>query len=49
MWKKNVKFYGMQLLGLNLLNLTLMHKINYLVSKQMLMSTHNNTQTPISQ
>jgi len=28
-------------------NLTLMHKINYLLSKQMSMSTHNNTQTLI--
>ena len=43
------KGYGIQFLGLNLSYLTLMHEINYLIFKQMSMSTHNNTQTPISQ
>ena len=43
MWKR----YGMQLLGLNLSNLTLMHKNKFLPFKQMLMSTHKNTQPQI--
>jgi len=42
--EKEWKGYGMQLLGLNLLNFTLMHKTNYLLFKQMSMLTHNNTQ-----
>jgi len=36
------KGYEMQFLGLNKSNL--MHKINYLLFKQMSMSIHNNTQ-----
>jgi len=47
--KKKWKGHGIQLIRLNLTNVTVIHKINYLLFKQMSMSTHNNIQTSIPQ
>jgi len=38
----------MQLLELNFINLTLMHKNNYIIFEQMSISTHNNTKSLMS-